>query len=66
MTLYRELVEAERLARDVRVLCFVLISPEEHQTRTVPVMRTWGKRCNKLIFMSTKEGEYSISKYYYG
>lgn len=46
---------AERLASDVRVLCWVLTMPENHKKKAIHVKNTWGKRCNKLLFMSTTE-----------
>ncbi|KAG7168699.1 Glycoprotein-N-acetylgalactosamine 3-beta-galactosyltransferase 1-like 8 [Homarus americanus] len=49
-------VEAVRLAEKVRVLCWVMTQPETHQKKAVHVKATWGKRCNKLIFMSSQNG----------
>ncbi|XP_044314037.1 glycoprotein-N-acetylgalactosamine 3-beta-galactosyltransferase 1 [Drosophila rhopaloa] len=42
------------LRREVRILCLVLTMPSAHRTKAARVNRTWGARCNKLIFMSTK------------
>ncbi|XP_042888170.1 glycoprotein-N-acetylgalactosamine 3-beta-galactosyltransferase 1-like [Penaeus japonicus] len=53
--LMRELQEAKRLYREVRVLCWVLMYPGAHDTKAKPIKATWGKRCNKLIFMSTED-----------
>ncbi|XP_042885619.1 glycoprotein-N-acetylgalactosamine 3-beta-galactosyltransferase 1-like [Penaeus japonicus] len=53
--LTKELQEARRLYKKVRVLCWVLMYPDGHDTKARPIKATWGKRCNKLIFMSTKD-----------
>ncbi|XP_017059489.1 glycoprotein-N-acetylgalactosamine 3-beta-galactosyltransferase 1 [Drosophila ficusphila] len=42
------------LKREVRILCLVLTMPSSHATKAARVNRTWGARCNKLIFMSSK------------
>jgi len=45
---------AEQLYREVRILCWVLTTPKYHKTRAVHVLRTWGKRCNKIYFMTSE------------
>ncbi|XP_037779936.1 glycoprotein-N-acetylgalactosamine 3-beta-galactosyltransferase 1-like [Penaeus monodon] len=46
--------KADRLAKEVRILCWVLTQPKSHYKKAVHVKNTWGKRCDKLIFMSTE------------
>ncbi|KAH8421216.1 hypothetical protein KR009_001043 [Drosophila setifemur] len=45
---------AEKLHREVRVLCWVLTTPKYHKSRAVHILRTWGKRCNKIYFMTSE------------
>lgn len=49
---------AQRLYSEVRVLCWVMTNPNNHQKKARHVKKTWGTRCNKLLFMSTAEGMY--------
>lgn len=48
---------ANKLYDEVRVLCWIMTNPENHKKKARHVKRTWGKRCNILLFMSSQEGE---------
>ncbi|XP_041363539.1 glycoprotein-N-acetylgalactosamine 3-beta-galactosyltransferase 1-like [Gigantopelta aegis] len=45
---------AKKLEKTVRVLCWIMTSPKNLDTRAVHVRNTWGKRCNKLLFFSSE------------
>ncbi|CAG0923446.1 unnamed protein product, partial [Notodromas monacha] len=48
---------ADQLSRTVRVLCWIMTQPKNHQKKAIHVKATWGKRCNILLFMSTADDE---------
>jgi hypothetical protein len=46
---------SEDLFHEVKILCWVFTHPDNHQNKSVHIKNLWGKRCNKLLFMSTEE-----------
>lgn len=51
--------------QNVRILCWVMTNPANHHTKAIHVQNTWGKRCDKLLFMSSEKGIYSSDHYEY-
>lgn len=37
-----------------RILCWILTSPANHKRRAIHVHETWGRRCDRLLFMTTR------------
>ncbi|CAB3359216.1 Hypothetical predicted protein [Cloeon dipterum] len=50
----------QKLFEEVRILCWVCTSANT-ANRSVHVKATWGRRCNKIIFISEEEG-YALSR----
>ena len=48
---------ADKLEKEIRVLCWITTYSENLQTRAIHVKQTWGKRCNKLLFFSDVDDE---------
>ena len=45
---------AGELRQQVRVLCWVMTSPQTVSSKAQHVKATWGSRCNVLLFMSSE------------
>nr|XP_023016950.1 glycoprotein-N-acetylgalactosamine 3-beta-galactosyltransferase 1-like [Leptinotarsa decemlineata] len=48
---------ADALYKEVKILCWVMTGPENHDKKAKHVKATWGKRCNILLFMSSQKDE---------
>lgn len=45
---------ADELKEKVRVLCFVMTTPDQHLWKAIHAKNTWGPRCNEFLIMSTE------------
>lgn len=52
----KKMNESQSIVDDVenlRIFCLILTSQKNHQQKAIHVRNTWGRHCNKLLFVST-------------
>jgi glycoprotein-N-acetylgalactosamine 3-beta-galactosyltransferase len=51
------LVDNDSVAKDlekrIRILCWIMTGPQNLDKKAIHVKKTWAKRCNTLIFISS-------------
>ena len=48
----------ESLENNIKLVCWIMTMPANHEKKAKHVKATWGRRCNVLLFMSSVEGMY--------
>lgn len=43
------------LFNEVKILCMVMTMPANHRKKAIHINNTWGRRCNKLLFVSSRD-----------
>lgn len=51
---HKKLIFDKKLSPEGKILCLVFTFPLTHRTKAIHVKNTWGKRCSKLLFVTTK------------
>jgi hypothetical protein len=50
---YLDQTIAEDLFDKVKILCMIMTNPANHKTKAIHIKNSWGRRCNKLLFITT-------------
>lgn len=53
-SVYNEVL-AQKLRKEIKIMCMIMTNPVNHRRKAIYVRNTWGKRCNKLMFITTKD-----------
>lgn len=46
---------SDQLFKDIKILCWIATTPSNVKKKAIHVSNTWGRRCNKLLFMSSRK-----------
>lgn len=46
---------SDKVSEGMKILCMIMTNPSNHKTKAIHVKETWGKRCKKLLFITTQE-----------
>lgn len=50
---YENISIVNQLYDDVRIFCLIFTTPENHETNALLVNITWGRRCHKILFVTS-------------
>lgn len=45
---------SQDLFNEVKIVCLVVTNPANHKNKSIHIKNTWGKKCNKLFFVTTQ------------
>lgn len=45
---------ADELFNKIKILCMIMTNPANHKTKAIHIKSTWGRRCNKLLFITSQ------------
>merc|ERR1719495_789525 len=51
----KQMTSSPNQSKSVKILIWVMTGPQNHYTKAIHVKNTWGRHCDKLIFMSSQE-----------
>ena len=46
---------ADELFNEVKIMCLIMTCPGNHKTKAIFVKNTWGRKCNKLLFITSQD-----------